>query len=327
VIDRRAFIASVTAGALMASRSADAQKPKGMHRIGWLSPASAADGLPNLEALRAGLRELGYVEGRTITIEARWADGRTDRLPQLAAELARLAVDVLCTAGSQASVAAKQATSTIPIVFANVAFPDKSGLVASYPRPGGNITGVAFIGPEYGKRLELLKEVRPGLSRVALIYNPENTGSVFALHETQRWATDMKVRLEPHKFRGPHDFENVFGAIAGKRPDALMTTADPLIASYRTRIVEFAAKNRLPSMYPSREFVDAGGLMFYGGSVPEMYRRAAAYVDRILKGSKPADLPVEQPVKFDMVINLKTAKTLGLTIPQSLRLRADEVLQ
>jgi len=327
VIVRRAFISSLAVGALLASRSADAQKAGSVRRIGWLSPASAADGLPNLEALRAGLRELGYVEGKNIIIEARWADGRSERLPQLAAELVRLPVDVLCTAGSQASGAAKQATSTIPIVFANVAFPDQTGLVASYPRPGGNITGVAFIGPEYGKRLELLKEARPGLSRVALIYNPENRGSVLALQETQRWATELKVRLEPHKFRGPQDFEHVFGAIAGKRPDALMTTADPLIASYSTRIVDFAAKNRLLSMYPGREFVDAGGLMFYGGSVPEMYRRAAVYVDRILKGAKPADLPVEQPIKFDMVINLKTAKALGLTIPQSLLLRADKVVQ
>jgi len=327
VIVRRAFISSLAVGALLASRSADAQKAGSVRRIGWLSPASAADGLPNLEALRAGLRELGYVEGKNIIIEARWADGRSERLPQLAAELVRLPVDVLCTAGSQASGAAKQATSTIPIVFANVAFPDQTGLVASYPRPGGNITGVAFIGPEYGKRLELLKEARPGLSRVALIYNPENRGSVLALQETQRWATELKVRLEPHKFRGPQDFEHVFGAIAGKRPDALMTTADPLIASYSTRIVDFAAKNRLLSMYPGREFVDAGGLMFYGGSVPEMYRRAAVYVDRILKGAKPADLPVEQPIKFDMVINLKTAKALRLTIPQSLLLRADKVVQ
>jgi putative ABC transport system substrate-binding protein len=327
VIDRRGFITSLTVGALLASRSADAQKARSMRRIGWLSPASATDGLPNLEALRAGLRELGYVEGQNITIEARWADGRSERLPQLAAELVRLPVDVLCTAGTQASGAAKHATSTIPIVFANVAFPDQTGLVASYPRPGGNVTGVAFIGPEYGKRLELLKEARPGLSRVALIYNPENPGGVLALQETQRWATALNIRLEPHKFRGPQDFERVFGAIAGKRPDALMTTADPLIASYRTSIVDFAAKHRLLSMYPGREFVAAGGLMFYGGSVPEMYRRAAVYVDRILKGAKPADLPVEQPIKFDMVINLKAAKALGLTIPQSLLLRADEVVQ
>ena len=267
------------------------------------------------------------MEGRNLTIEARWADGRSERLPQLAAELVRLPVDLICTSGSPASGAAKKATSTIPIVFANVAFPDQTGLVASYPRPGGNVTGVAFIGPEYGKRLELLKEARPVLSRVALIYNPDNPASVLALQETQRWATELKVRLEPHKFRGPQDFEDIFGAIAGKRPDALMTTADPLIASYRTRIVDFAAKHRLLSMYPTRDFVVAGGLMFYGGSIPEMSRRAAVYVDRILKGAKPADLPVEQPVKFDMVINLKTAKTLGLTIPQSLLLRADEVIQ
>ncbi len=326
-MERRAFIARLAVGALLASRSADAQQARGMRRIGWLSPASAADGLPNLEALRAGLRELGYVEGQNITIEARWADGRTERLPQLAAELVRLPVDIICTAGSQASGAAKQATSAIPIVFANVAFPDQTGLVASYPRPGGNVTGVAFIGPEYGKRLELLKEARPGLSRVALIYNPDNPASVLALQETQRWATDLKVRLEPHKFRGPQDFEGVFGAIAGIRPDALMTTADLLIASYRSRIVEFAAKNRLLSMYPTRDFVVAGGLMFYGGSIPEMYRRAAMYVDRILKGAKPSQLPIEQPTKFDMVINLKTAKALGLTIPQSLLVRADQIIE
>jgi putative ABC transport system substrate-binding protein len=328
-MDRRAFITSLAVGALLASRSADAQKPKGTHRIGWLSPASAADGdgLPSLEALRAGLREVGYVEGQNITIEARWADGRGERLPQLAVELVRLPVDVLCTVGTLASGAAKHATSTIPIVFANVAFPDQSGLVASYPHPGGNITGVAFVGPEYGKRLELLKEAQPRLSRVALIYNPDNPGSILALQETQRWATPLGIRLEPHKFRGPRDFEQVFGAIAGKRPDALMTTADQMIASDRARIVEFAAKHRLLSMYPSREFLEAGGLMFYGGSIPEMYRRAAVYVDRILKGAKPSQLPVEQPVKFDMVINLKTAKALGLTIPPSLLQRADQVIQ
>lgn len=306
---------------------ADARRAGSMHRIGWLPPASAANGLPNLGALRAGLRELGYVEGQSIAIEARWADGRSERLPQLAAELVRLPVDVLCTAGTPAAGAAKRATSTIPIVFANTAFPDQSGLVASYSRPGGNATGVAFIGPEYGKRLELLKEASPKLSRVALIYNPDNPGSILALQETQRWASALGVRLEPHQFRAPQDLERIFGAIAGKRPDALMTTADVLIASYRTRIVDFATKLRLLSMYPGREFVDAGGLMFYGGSIPEMYRRAAVYVDKILKGSKPSDLPVEQPTKFDMVINLKSAKALGLTIPQSLLIRADEVIQ
>ncbi len=322
-----ALMVTLALGMLLVPLAADAQKARSMHRIGWLSPASAANGLPNLESLRAGLRELGYIEGQNITIEARWADGRIENLRQLAADLVRLRVDVLCTAGSQASGAAKQATSTIPIVFANVAFPDQTGLVASYPRPGGNITGVAFIGPEYGKRLELLKEASPKLSRVALIYNPDNPGSVLALKETQGWTTALGVKLEPHGLRGPQDFERVFRAIAGKLPDALMATADPLIASYSRRIVDFAAKHYLLSMYPGREFVDAGGLMFYGGSIPEMYRRAATYVDKILKGAKPRDLPVEQPIKFDMVINLKTAKALGLTIPQSLLLRADEVIQ
>ena len=323
-MDRRSFIASMVGAVLAAPLAAKAQQAKRMRRIGWLSPAAAADGLGSL---RTGLRELGYLEGQNITIEARWADGRSERLPELAAELVRLPVDVLCTEGTQASAAAKQATSTIPIVFANVAFPDRSGLVASYAQPGGNITGVAFMGPEYGKRLELLKEAQPKISRVALIYNPDNPASVLALKETQRWASPLGIRLEPQEFRGPRDFERVFGAIAGKRPDALMTTADPLIASYRTRIVDFAAVQRLPSMYPSREFVDAGGLMFYGGSIPEMYRRAAVYVDRILKGASPGDLAIEQPTKFDMVINLKTAKALGITIPQSILVRADKVIE
>jgi putative ABC transport system substrate-binding protein len=327
VTTRRAFLGALIGGLLAAPLAAQAQPGGKAYRIGWLSPGSAANGLPNLDALRAGLRELGYVEGRNITIEARWADGQIPRLPGLATELIGLRVDVICTAGSQASGAAKQATTTIPIVFANVAFPDLTGLVASYPRPGGNVTGVAFIGPEYGKRLELLKEAKPRMARVALIYNPDNRGSVLALQETQRWAKDLRLTLEPHELRGPADFERVFAAIGRARPDALMTTADPLIASYATRIVEFAAKKRLLSMYPGREFVAAGGLMFYGGSIPEMYRRAAIYVDRILKGAKPSELPVEQPTKFDMVINLKTAKALGLTLPQSLLLRADEVIQ
>lgn len=323
-MDRRSFIASMVGAVLAAPLAAKAQQVKRMRRIGWLSPAAATDGLGSL---RTGLRELGYLEGQNITIEARWADGRSERLPELAAELVRLPVDVLCTEGTQASAAAKQATSTIPIVFANVAFPDRSGLVASSAQPGGNITGVAFMGPEYGKRLELLKEAQPKISRVALIFNPDNPASVLALKETQRWASPLGIRLEPQEFRGPRDFERVFGAIAGKRPDALITTADPLIASYRKRIVDFAAKQRLPSMYPSREFVDAGGLMFYGGSIPEMYRRAAVYVDRIFKGARPGDLAIEQPTKFDMVINLKTAKALGVTIPQSILVRADRVIE
>jgi putative ABC transport system substrate-binding protein len=236
-------------------------------------------------------------------------------------------VDVICTAGSQASVAAKQATKDIPIVFANVAFPDEQQLVASYSRPGGNVTGVAFIGPEYGKRLELLREASPRLRRVALLYNPENGGSVLALKETQRWAGPPALTLEAHRLRRAGDLTGAFAEIEKKLPDALMTTADPLIQAHRGAIVDFAAKHRLLSMYPAKEFVDSGGLMFYGGSIPDMYRRAAVYVDRILKGARPSELPIEQPTKFDMVINLKTAKAFGLTIPQSLLLRADEIIQ
>ena len=306
---------------------AEGQQAGKVPRVGYLSVTSAANGLHNLGALRAGLRAFGYVEGQSITIDARWADGRIERLPQLAAELVRLPVDVLCTAGGQASEAAQQATSTIPIVFANVAFPVRSGLVASLARPGGNVTGVAFTGPEYGKRLELLKEAYPKLDRVALIYNPDNPGSVLALQETQRWTTALRVRLEPHEFRSPDDFERLSRKIAGNRPDALMTTADSLLISNRTLIVDFAVKHRLPSMYPTREFVLSGGLMFYGGSIPEMFQQVAAYVDKILKGAKPADIPVEQPTKFEFVINLRTAKALGLTIPQTLLQRAGEVIQ
>ena len=321
------FITKVVAGAVLASCPADAQRARGDYRIGYLSITSATNGLGNLEALRAGLRALGYIEGQNITIEARWADGHIEDLPRLAAELVRLPVDLLCTAGTQASGVAKQATATTPIVFANAAFPIKTGLVASYPRPGGNITGIAFLDAEYGKRLELLKEIYPKLARVALIYNSDNPASVAAFQETQRWATALGISLEPHKFRRPSDFERVFSAIAAKRPDALMTTADALIISYRTRLLDFTATHRLLSMYPTREFVVEGGLMFYGTSIPAMFRQVAVYVDKILKGAKPADLPVEQAAKFEFVLNMKTAKALGLPIPPSLLLRVDEVVE
>ena len=322
----RLFGLVIAATLLAAPPAARAQATPRVVRIGWLSPASAGTGASNFDALVTGLGELGYVEGRNMVFEKRWAEGVAARLPALATELVRLKVDVICAAGTPAAVAAKTATTTIPIIFANVAFPDQSHLVDSYARPGGNATGVAFIGPEYGKRLELLKEVLPKLRRVVLIYNPENRGSVLALEETRRWATPLEVTLEAHPLRGPEDLESMFDAIGRSRPDALMTTADVMIHSYRTRIVQFATKSRLPSMYPDKEYVVAGGLMFYGGSIPEMYRRAGIYVDRILKGARAAELPVEQPTKFDMIINLKTARTLGVTIPQSILLRADQVI-
>jgi putative ABC transport system substrate-binding protein len=280
-----------------------------------------------LDALREGLRELNYVEGRNITIEARWADGDSARLAGLARGLVALNVDVICTAGTPATLAAKQATTKIPIVFGRAAFPEQTGLVASLARPGGNLTGVAFVGPEYGKRLELLREVAPQLSRVALLYNDKNTASVLAMELTQKWAKSLRVVLEPLGLHDRPTLETALDVMRRRRPDALMTTADPLLASHRALIVDFVAGQRLLAMYGDREYVTAGGLMFYGTSNAAMWRQAAIYVDRILRGAKPADLPVEQPTKFELVINLKTAKALGLTIPQALLQRADHVIE
>lgn len=255
-----------------------------------------------------------------------WADGDQAMLPRLARALVERKVDVICTAGTPATLAAKHATTTIPIVFGRAAFPEQTGLVASMARPGGNLTGVTFIGPEYGKRLELLREVAPRISRVTLLYNDQNTASVLAMRETQKWAKPLQVGVEP---LGVHDrvsLDAAFSAMRRGRPDALMTTADALLSSYRALIVKFAGDRRLISMYGDREYVKAGGLMFYGTSNADMWRHAAIHVDRILKGAKPGDLPVEQPTKFELIINMAATKSLGLTIPAAVRLRADEIL-
>jgi putative ABC transport system substrate-binding protein len=312
---------------LAAPLAAEAQQAGKVYRIGWLSPPSPATGGSELDALREGLREFNYVEGRNLRVEARWADGDDARLPQLARTLVELNVDVICTSGTPATLAAKHQTTTIPIVFGRAAFPERTGLVASLARPGGNLTGVAFIGPEYGKRLELLREVAPKVSRVALLYNDRNSASLQAVNETQQWAKELRVAVEP---LGVHDrptLETAFTVMGRRLPDALMTTSDPLVNSYRTLVVDFAAKHRLISMYGDRTYVKVGGLMFYGTSTADMWRHAAIQVDRILRGAKPRDLPVEQPTKFELIINLKTAKALGLTIPPSVLGRADEVIQ
>jgi len=322
---RRFLLASLTVVA--SPHSASAQQASKQWRIGWLSPPSASTGASELDALRHGLRALDYVEGRNIRIEARWADGDPARLPELARALVRLKVDVICTAGTPATFAAKQATATVPIVFGRAAFPVETGLVTSLTRPGGNLTGVAFIGPEYGKRLELLREVTPKMSRVAVLYNDENSASMLAMDETQVWAKNLQITIDRLGVHDGASLETAFADVRRGRADALMTTADPLIASYRTRIVQFATERRLVAMYGDREYVMTGGLMFYGTSTTEMWRHAAIYVDRILKGAKPGDLPVEQPMKFELVINLRTAKTLGLTIPPSLLVRADQLIE
>jgi len=327
MIDRRTFLAGTGAALLAVPLAAEAQQTGRIYRIGWLSPPSSATGGSELDALREGLREFNYVEGRNIRVEARWADGDDARLPQLARALVELNVDVICTSGTPATLAAKQQTTTIPIVFGRAAFPERTGLVASLARPGGNITGVAFIGPEYGKRLELLHEVAPKLSRIALLYNDRNTASLQAVNETQQWAKALRVVVEPLGVHDRPSLEKAFTVMRRRLPDALMTTSDPLVNSYRTLIVDFAAGHRLISMYGDRTYVKVGGLMFYGTSTTDMWRHAAIQVDRILRGAKPRDLPVEQPTKFELIINLKTAKALGLTLPQSVLQRADEVIQ
>jgi ABC-type uncharacterized transport system substrate-binding protein len=308
--------------------SVEAQQAKKVPRVGvlWLySPAIAS---PFAEAFRQGLRELGYVEGKSIVIEYRHAEGKYDRLPSLAAELVRLNVDIIVTASTQAAQAGQQATRSIPIVMTVVSDPVESGLVGSLARPGGNVTGLSLMHPDLsGKRLELLKEVIPKLSRVAVLSNLSNPIIPPLLRETEAAARAVGVQLQVVEVRGPIELDSAFGAMTRDRAGALVVLPDGTFQNERRRIAALAAKGRLPTMYAWREAVDDGGLMAYGASVPDILRRAATYVDKILKGTKPADLPVEQPLKFELVINLKTAKQIGLTVPQSVLYRADKVIR
>ena len=308
---------------------AEAQPAGKVPRVAYLNVSSAASATWAVEAFRQGLRELGYIEGQNILIEYRWADGRFERLPALAAELARSKVDVIVAQNTVAALAAKNATSTIPIILVTVGDPVGSGLVASLARPGGNVTGLSLF-PTLaisGKQLELLKEAFPTLSQVAVLANPANPPTADLLTETERAARSLGLRLRVVQVREPKEFGDAFATMKNERIPALLVIADPLVNDNRGRIVAFAATNRLPAIYPYRTFVDAGGLMSYGVDTSDLSRRAATYVDRILKGAKPAELPIEQPTKFELVVNLKTAKALGLTIAASLLLRADHVIQ
>ncbi len=274
-----------------------------------------------------GLRELGWVEGQNIVIEDRWAEGQTSRYPGLAADLVRLKVDVIVTVSWPAAVAAKNATATIPIVMVAAGDPVATGLVAGLARPGGNLTGVTDQAVETsGKRLELLKEAAPHVAHVAVIWNPSDGAMTLRFRQVQAAARTLGVTVRPLGVQEPGDFDQAFMAMAQERPDALFVVADPLTVFYRKRLVEFAAQHRLPAMFELRAYVDDGGLMAYGPSFPEMFRRGAGYVDKILRGAKPADLPIEQPTRFELVVSLKTAKALGLTMPQSILFRADEVI-
>lgn len=323
---RREFIL-LTGSAALCSFSAHAQQAGKVPRIGYLGVTSASDRPALLDAFRQGLRELGWIEGQNIVIDYRFAEGRLDRLPDLAAELVRLKVDVVVSLGTQGVTAAKNATRTIPIVMIGV--PVGIGLIASLARPGGNITGVSgSAGLEIvTKQLELLKETVPNIRRVAILSNPANAYHQLALKELSMAAQLSGVQLQLLEARGPNEFDGAFAAMAKEREEALLVLSDVIFNDHRARIVDLAAMNRLPAAYGIRESVEAGGLMSYGPSFLDFYRRSTAYVDKILKGAKPADLPVEQPTKFELVINLRTARTLGIEIPPTLISRADEVIE
>jgi putative ABC transport system substrate-binding protein len=328
VVDRRTFIGRVAGALLAASLAAEAQQAGTVPRIGLLSAFSPSDAAGWYEALRQGLRDLGWIEGKNIRIEYRYAEGHNDRLPDLAAELVRLNVDIIVTSVTTDTLPAKEATRTIPIVMASAADPVGMGIVASLARPGRNVTGLSQIAPELaGKRLELLKEIVPNLSRVGVMWNPGDRGSTVNWQELQLPARSLGIQLHSLETRSPTGFDQVFADASRLRVGALAILPDPLFARNLRRIADLAVKNRLPAIFHLREFVDSGGLVTYGPNRADMFRRAAVYVDKILKGAKPADLPIERPTKFELVINMKTAKALGLTIPQSLLLRADEVIQ
>jgi putative tryptophan/tyrosine transport system substrate-binding protein len=310
---------------------ADAQQPKKVARLGYLSSADPARDSLGSEAIRLALRELGYVEGQNIAIEYRYAEGKRDRVPELAAELVGLKMDLIVVAGGLRTVqAAKSATKTIPIVMTGEGSdPVRGGLIESLARPGGNVTGLTLLSRALGgKQLELLKEVVPKLSRVAFLYDLTNPANVLEVKEDlSAAARALKLTIQPWEVRGKDDFDRVFAEMGKQRPDGLYVPSDPLMRDNQKRIVGFALKSRLPSAYDYREAVDAGALMYYGADLADIHRRAATYVDKILKGAKPADLPVEQPTKFELVINLKTAKEIGLTIPPKVLARADKVIK
>jgi putative ABC transport system substrate-binding protein len=313
---------------LVSIHQAEAQQPTKISRIGSLSgpfPSTAPD---RIQAFRHGLRELGYVEGKNIVIESRYAEGKFDRLPALAAELVRLKVDIILTAGPQTTRPAKQATSTIPIVMAQDPDPVGNGFVASLARPGGNITGLSSLAPELsGKQLELLKETVPKLSHVAVFGTLTNPGNAQSLREAELAAKTVGVELQYLDVPGPNDFESAFRAAGKGRADAVLVLPGSVVVSQRAKLTDLALKSRLPAIYPQTEFTEAGGLMYYGTNTPDLFRRAATYVDKILKGAKPADLPIEQPTKFELVINLKNAKQIGLIIPPNVLARADKVIK
>jgi putative ABC transport system substrate-binding protein len=323
---RRDFIQAITGSAVVWPLVARAQQAGKKYVVGRFGAGSAAE--PIINVLTEALRELGWVEGENVVFERRFAENQLERLPEMAADLVRLKVDVIVAGGTLAPLAAKRATSTIPIVMSVAGDPLGSGLVDSLARPGGNVTGTSLMAPDLGgKRLELLKELLPRLARVAVLWNAANPYSANVFKETQGPGRTLGIEVQSLEVRGPDDLDGAFEAARKQRPDAMITVEDPLTITYRKRIADFQTGQQLPSLSGLREFVAAGGLISYGANLVDLTRRTAGYVDKILKGAKPADLPVQQPTKFELVINLKTAKALGITIPPSLLARADEVIE
>jgi putative ABC transport system substrate-binding protein len=316
-------------GLLVAPLATEAQQSGRVYRVGYLSTPTRESVEHGLAAFLRTLRELGWIEGQNLIIEYRWAEGNVERLPALAAELVRHKVDVIVAPAGSAALAAKNATSSIPIVMIFASDPVEMGLVASLRRPGGNITGTTFTpGPEiFGKQLQILKEAVPHASRVAVLSNPADPSFALQVRQVEATARSLGIRLQHVEARGPEELNSAFAAMARERADALLVTGTSTFLAHRTRLAELAVKGRLPTMHSFRESVEAGGLMAYAVNMADFVGRSAVYVDKILKGAKPADLPIEQPTKFELIINLKAAKALGITVPQALVLRADEVIQ
>jgi len=327
-VNRREFLYALAFAALAAPPAAEAQQTGKTHRVGLLGSAAASTSPHLLQAFRQGLRDLGWVGDRDIVIEDRWAEGRLDRLTDLAADLVRLGVDVIVSEGTPGSHAAKHVTRTTAIVMVAAGDPVATGLVARLTRPGGNVTGLSTMAPELGaKQLQLLRETVPRLSRVGVLWNSHSLYPRLVMRETERAARGLGVQLESLELRVPEDLDRAFENAILRQVGALMTVEDPLTVTHRARIVDFAAKSRLAAVYGSREFIEAGGLMMYGADLVALFRRSAIYVDRILKGAKPGDLPVERPTTFELIINLRSAKALGLTISPALVRRADHVIE
>ena len=327
MVTRRRVVFALGAGALAPLASFAQQQTSKVFRIGFLGATAASDSGWRVDALRAGLRDLGYVEGKNVVVEYRWSEGNNDRLPEIAAELVRLKVDVIITHGTPGTRAAKQATTTIPIVMALSGDAVANGLITSLARPGGNITGTTFLDPELSaKRLELLKDLNPRINRVAVLVNSRNPGIVPTLRVMEVTAAHLKMKLEKFEVQSPDEIAGAIAAMAKRRVDAVWIHQDTLLQAHVNEISSLAAKQRLPSI-GWKEFAEAGGLIGYGANNPELFRRAAYFVDKILKGAKPGDIPVEQPTRFELIINLKTAKALKIKLPEMLVQRADRVIE